>query len=113
MTMSEAHPQPWEIWHARFDFDDGRGYKYRPVIVLAIREDGSLVMMVTSSTNKLHLEHDYPIRDWRQAGLEKPSLARIDRIAEIPTGYLGSAGRIGRLSEFDQTAISMALSQLE
>ena len=32
--MSEVFPEPWEVWHARFDFDDGRGYKYRPVIVL-------------------------------------------------------------------------------
>ena len=33
--MSELVPQPWEIWHARFDFSEGHGYKYRPVIVLA------------------------------------------------------------------------------
>ena len=96
---SNAEPQRWEIWHARFDFSEGKGYKYRPVIVLDIRPNGNLVMMVTSATNKLHLEHDYPIVDWKEAGLTKPSIARADRIAEIPAGYLGTAGRIGKLSD--------------
>lgn len=50
---SEDGPGPWEIWHARFDFSDGKGYKYRPVVVVGREEDGSLVMMVTSATNKL------------------------------------------------------------
>ena len=33
MTANEGAPTPWEIWHARFNFDD-RGYKFRPVLVL-------------------------------------------------------------------------------
>lgn len=41
MTASEAAPAPWEIWHARFNFDD-RGYKFRPVLVLARTQDGFL-----------------------------------------------------------------------
>ncbi|WP_307738692.1 type II toxin-antitoxin system PemK/MazF family toxin [uncultured Parolsenella sp.] len=110
--MSELVPEPWEIWHARFDFDDGKGYKYRPVIVLGTRDDGSLVMMVTSATNKLRLEHDYLIRDWRQAGLDKPSIARVDRIAQIPPRYLGSAGKLGRLTNQDISALSAILASL-
>ena len=38
MTASEAAPAPWEIWHARFNFDD-RGYKFRQVLVLARTQD--------------------------------------------------------------------------
>jgi mRNA interferase MazF len=56
-----------------------------------------MTTMVTSATNKLSLDHDCPIREWEAAGLDKPSIARLDRIAEIPPGYLGTAGRIGRL----------------
>ena len=110
--MSERVPQPWEVWHARFDFSKGHGYKFRPVIVLAARPDGSLVTMVTSSANKLSLEHDYPLRDWKAAGLEKPSIARLDRIAEIPAGYLGTAGRIGRLADGDIAAIKAILATI-
>ena len=110
--MSDQVPQPWEVWHARFAFVSGHGYKYRPVIVLAIRSDGSLVAMVTGAANKLSLEHDYPIREWEAAGLEKPSIARLDRIAEIPAGYLGTAGRIGRLADADIAAIKTMLAEI-
>lgn len=47
---SEHIPQAWEVWHARFNFSEGHGYKFRPVIVLAVRFDGSLVAMVTSAS---------------------------------------------------------------
>ncbi|MGN0287430.1 MAG: type II toxin-antitoxin system PemK/MazF family toxin [Atopobiaceae bacterium] len=110
--MSDALPRIWEVWHARFDFEGGRGYKYRPVIVVGVRSNGSLMMMVTSATNKLHLEHDYLLRDWQQAGLDKPSIARVDRIAEIPPHYVGTAGRIGMLSEHDIAAIARLLNDI-
>lgn len=74
--------------------------------------DGSLVAMVTSATNKLSLEHDYLIREWKSAGLDKPSIARLDRIAEIPSGYLGSTGRIGRLANGDAAAIKAMLTEI-
>lgn len=110
--MSEPIPQPWEVWHARFDFSEGHGYKYRPIIVLAMRLDGLLVAMVTGIANKLSLEHDYPIREWEAAGLDKPSIARLDRIAEIPAGYLGAAGHIGCLTDGDINAIKAILVEI-
>lgn len=109
--MSEPISQPWEVWHARFDFSEGHGYKYRPIIVLAMRLDGLLVAMVTGIANKLSLEHDYPIREWEAAGLDKPSIARLDRIAEIPAGYLG-VGRIGCLTDGDINAIKAILTEI-
>ena len=51
MTASEAAPAPWEIWHTRFNFDD-RGYKFRPVLVLACSPGGLLAAMITSTTTK-------------------------------------------------------------
>ncbi len=110
--MSEQAPQPWEVWHARFDFSEGHGHEYRPVIVLTTRPDGSLVAMVTGVGNKLSPEHDYPIREWEAAGLDKPSIARLDRIAEIPAGYLGTAGRIGRPADADISAIRAMLAEI-
>ncbi len=109
--MSEQLPQPWEIWHARFDYSEGRGYKFRPVIVLATHADNMLVAMVTSAQNKLSLEHDYPLLKWQVAGLDKPSIARLDRIAEIPVGYLGTAKLIGHLSSDDIAAIKAILKE--
>lgn len=68
--------------------------------------------MVTSSTNKLHLEHDYLLRDWKAAGLRSPSIARADRIAEIPPDYFGTAGHIGRLSQEDIDALATLLGKI-
>ena len=110
--MSEPIPQPWEVWHARFGFSEGHGYKHRPIIVLATRLDGLLVAMVTGVADKLSLEHGYPIREWEAAGLDKPSIARLDRIAEIPVGYLGVAGRIGCLTDGDINAIKAILAEI-
>lgn len=111
MTASEGAPVPWEIWHARFNFDD-RGYKFRPVLVLAYSQDGLLAAMITSTSNKLSLPLDTPLEDWRVAGLTKPSLVRVDRIALLPPAYLGTAGRIGRLSPRDAHRVSQALATL-
>ena len=106
------HPQKWDVWHARFNYDGNKGYKYRPVLVVSVSNSGTLVMMITSATNKLSLEHDYHLQNWQNAGLEKPSIARCDRIAEIPADYLGSAGKIGHLSERDIKAITLILNEM-
>jgi hypothetical protein len=111
MTASEVAPAPWEIWHARFNFDD-RGYKFRPFLVLACSPDGLLAAMITSASNKLSLPLDTPLKDWQAAGLTKPSLVRVDRIALLPPTYLGTAGRIGKLSPHDTHRISQALAAL-
>ena len=111
ITASEAAPVPWEIWHARFNFDD-HGYKFRPVLVLACSQDGLLAAMITSTSNKLSLPLDTPLDDWQKAGLTKPSLVRVDRIALLPPTYLGTVGRIGRLSPRDAHRVSRALATL-
>ena len=111
MTATEGVPAPWEIWHARFNFD-GRGYKFRPVLILACSQDGLLAAMISSASNKLSLPLDTPLEDWRAAGLTKASLVRVDRIALLPPTYLGAGGRIGRLSPRDAHRVSQALATL-
>lgn len=110
--MNNGTLRLWEVWHARFNFEEGAGYKYRPVIVVGTHPDGSLVMMVTSVGNKLQLPHDYVLQDWQQAGLDEPSIARADRVASLPPGYIGTAGRIGRLSQRDASALAAILETM-
>lgn len=111
MTASDAAPAPWEIWHARFNFDN-RGYKFCPILVLAYSPGGLLAAMITSASNKLSLPLDTPLDDWQEAGLTKPSLVRVDRIALLPPTYLGTVGRIGRLSPRDAHRVNQALATL-
>lgn len=112
MTNDERF-RPWQVWHARFNFAEGKGYKFRPVIVLGPSPGSLLVLMVTGATSKLSLEHDYFLRDWVEAGLDKPSIARADRIAEIPLSYLGSAGFIGSLSLRDIDGLRAVLQTMD
>lgn len=111
MTASDAAPAPWEIWHARFNFDD-HDYKFRPILVLAYSPGGLLAAMITSASNKLSLPLDTPLDDWQEAGLTKPSLVRVDRIALLPPTYLDTVGRIGRLSPRDAHRVNQALATL-
>ena len=76
MTASEATPAPWEIWHARFNFDD-HSYKFRPVLVLACSQDGLLAAMITSASNKLSLSH---------STLPSTSDKRLDSRNHLPYG---------------------------
>lgn len=112
IEMSEHQPKNWEVWHARFNFQEGHGYKFRPVIIIDTTSEGSLVMMITSIGNKLSLEHDYILIDWEEAGLDKPSIARADRIAIIPPNSIGTSRKIGMLSYRDIAAIKTILFEM-
>ena len=71
-----------------------------------------IVTMVTSAQNKLSLVYDYPKLKWQTSGLDKPSIARLDRIAEIPIDYLGTSKLIGHLADDDIAAIKVILNEL-
>lgn len=58
------------------------------------------------------MTNSYLISDWKGAGLEKPSIARADKIALIPAGYLGTVGRIGKLCYKDIQAITKILAEI-
>ena len=112
MTMTEASPKEWEIWHAKFWFDDKKAYKFRPVLTLACQGDQFAAAMITSAHNKLSLPHDYVLADWRSEGLNKPSLVRLDRIAQLTGGDLGRGGKFGSLSLRDRLHIAAILDTL-
>lgn len=57
MRTSEPPPSPWEIWHARFNFDR-HGYKFRPVLVLSRAPSGLLAAMnIDSEATALSTKH--------------------------------------------------------
>lgn len=112
--MTSHSPQRWDVWHARFDFVERKGYKYRPVVVIDVEGDTAIIaVMVTGAASKLALPHDYAILDWEKAGLDKPSIARADKIARIPLAFIGTAGLIGRLSPRDTEGLARELEQIE
>jgi PemK-like, MazF-like toxin of type II toxin-antitoxin system len=66
-----------DVFIARFPFTSGTLSKPRPVLVLFDLQADVLICRVTSVLRVGPL--DVALRDWQQAGLALPSVARLDR----------------------------------
>jgi mRNA interferase MazF len=96
-----------EIFICRFPFTSGAFSKARPVLVLVELQQDVLICRVTSRSSTGPL--DVILADWKQAGLAKPSVARLDRLVTAEKTILGQ--RLGDLSPADQLAIRTAWNQ--
>ena len=113
----EANPQLYEVWRLPFEFDDKPGvFKNRPVIVGAIEEDAVEVFIVsvkvTSHPPRSDFLGEVELRDWKEAGLAKPSTARCSHVARLPRHFFKGRRRYGKLSERDAVAVDSALVEL-
>ena len=94
----------WEIWFADFPFEeDATVIKKRPVIILNVEPFEVLSVKVTSQSVRDKDNYDTPIQHWREAGLNKPSIARISK-----TMYLNKQNfihKIGTLCDEDKITI--------
>jgi mRNA interferase MazF len=96
-----------EIFICRFPFTSGAFSKPRPVLILFDLQQDVLICRVTSATPFGPL--DAIISDWREAGLAKPSVARLDRLVTAEKAILGR--KIGKLSSRDEDAIRRTWNQ--
>ena len=70
----------WEIWFADFPYEeDATITKKRPVIILNVEPFEVLSVKVTSQDVRDEDKYDTPIQYWSEAGLNKPSIARISK----------------------------------
>jgi mRNA interferase MazF len=67
-----------EICICQFPFNSGTQSKARPALVLFDLKQDAIICRITSALHTGSL--DVFIKDWHQAGLLKPSVARLDRI---------------------------------
>jgi mRNA interferase MazF len=96
-----------EIFICQFPFTSGAFSKPRPVLVLVDLQQDVLICRVTSRSSTGPL--DVILTEWKQAGLAKPSVARLDRLVTAEKTILGR--RLGALSPADQLAIRKAWNQ--
>ena len=94
--MSKA--QPWEIWWAYVEFEEGDGGKERPVLVLEDNTYYVLALMVTSHDAR-NVYGEYEITKWQSAGLKKPSTIRTTRRLMLEETDL--INKMGDLQPFD------------
>jgi len=94
-----------------FDFTDRSGTKWRPAVIVSCDRYNSqtpdvLIASITSNLGAVIHPGDYPLADWRAAGLLKPSLAQT-KLATIQSSLFGR--RLGTLSPTDMAAFDQGL----
>lgn len=92
------------IYLVRLPFMESGASKLRPVIVVS-KPQGTfnVVCVVPISSQPMLVDVDFDISDWKNAGLAKPSIARVHRIATILQSDL--TREIGELSGADKKTL--------
>lgn len=91
----------WEIWSAEYRYEDDPSVtKRRPVLVI---DDNCvfpiLIAKITSSPPREGYFGEYPIKFWREAGLQKESTVRLSKVLNAEERDLKC--KIGRLHPYD------------
>ena len=90
--------RPGDVVLARIEFHQITGSKVRPaVVVLDTGDDDFIAAPVTSRPR--HSDHDLPISDWQQAGLNAASTARVHKAGVLPKSDI--LRHLGRLQGAD------------
>ena len=89
---------------------DGTSSKY-PAVVLEGNKLAHLAAQVTSRVDKYNSFSDYKIKDWEEAGLFKPSVARLGQQEAFSDDIV--INKIGHLSDDDIAGIEEILNKDE
>jgi mRNA interferase MazF len=93
-----------EVYICEFPFTSGLASKPRPVLGLFDLGEDALICRITSVARSGVL--DVALLDWQEAGLAKPSVARLDRLVSAEKSTLRR--RLGKLSARDAEAVRTA-----
>ena len=94
----------WDIWIAKVEFEEGAGFKIRPVLIIDGTRCYVLSLKITSLMPRTQFSGEYQIIEWKEAGLMKPSTVRISKRLNLPADSF--VKKIGRLTELDRSNVS-------
>ena len=89
----------YDVYLAPFKFEDTNQTKIRPVVEVDNDKYCILCVKITSQNKSYYTTQDYALKDWQQAGLQKPSVVRTAKVDVIDKPNL--IKYIGHLSEQD------------
>lgn len=119
MTMTNnAHlPQPYDVWRLAFCFEGKPDVvKERPVVVLNCNSKTGQVLIADAKVTSHAPRSDFPgevqLKNWMQAGLQKPFVVRCSKIAQFSLSAFEGRIRYGRLTAEDRYAVYLALKDL-
>ena len=74
-------PRRFDIWRAKVRFEDSAEVKERPVLIW--NSNVFLIAYKMTGTNRGNGDNEYRIRYWREAGLDKPTSIRIEKMLRL------------------------------
>jgi mRNA interferase MazF len=96
-----------DVFICSFPFTSGQYSKPRPVLVLLDLGEDCLIARITSVP---HIDKlDVSLEQWKQAGLEKPSVVRLTRLVTAEKTLLRT--KIGSLTDGDLATVRNAWNQ--
>ncbi|KJS03662.1 MAG: hypothetical protein VR68_00685 [Peptococcaceae bacterium BRH_c4a] len=96
--------EPGEVVLVPFPFSDLTGVKKRPALVLADIEGGhEIICLMLTSVQMKSEKYEYNIASWKEAGLLKPTVARIHRLFTLNQNMVHK--KLGRLAAEEYTII--------
>lgn len=75
-------PKPWELWSAWFEYEDKRGGKDRPVLVL-FQDDTFIICAEITKHESRPIWGEHEIIRWQSAGLQIPSTVRLTQTRNL------------------------------
>ncbi|GHU51740.1 MazF family toxin-antitoxin system [Clostridia bacterium] len=102
----------FDIYLAYMSFDEDKGGKERPVLVVDIDDGLAVVYNVTSQyggKSEYIRSKYYPLKDWKQAGLLKQSYVDTVKARYIEQSVCTKS--IGTLTETDKTGLIAFLNR--
>ena len=91
-----------------YPYTDLVGVKLRPAIVILDTNDSDVIVVRVTSQH-WESEYDIEIADWEFAGLLKPSIIRVHKIATLETRLVRR--QLGRLNQKDLNNLSFCLKR--
>jgi hypothetical protein len=84
-TRRAATPSPFSYWYALVPFEDGKGAKERPVLVLRLDGTSARVLKVTSKDKSGRTNHRrVDTSRWDRPGRREGSWLQTDRVTTVP-----------------------------
>lgn len=91
--------EKFDIYWANFTYEENSELiKRRPVLLL----DVDILLPIAKITSKeKRTEKDYTIKNWKEAGLDKPSVIRFNKTKWLISSALAAEDKIGHLDQED------------
>lgn len=95
--------KPFDIISAKIYFEDTNEFKYRPVLCLDVLDNIIIARKMTGTKKRDNYPGEYPLKDWKQEGLNKATVVRMSKHIRIKKSNVNKV--IGHLSQRDEKEI--------